>query len=157
MVQLVFQQHLVLGYHLHKGGDAFVNRQYVLRLRGGTCAWQCSQDVLQFFTLGVEDMTQGKLFHSDGCDNHVQSFIPCHVRPASGKGRHRHIQNSIVRPGGAGTKMRGRAPLPLLYPMTVKAILFQTEPVGTQLHRVFRVRYRGLPPAAAPMRALRAS
>ena len=92
MIQLVFQQHLILRHCLHKSCDAFVDRQYVLGTGTGAGARQCSQDILQFLTLSVEDMAQGKLFHRDGCDNHGQSFLPGHIRPAVGKRRHRHIQ-----------------------------------------------------------------
>ena len=53
---------------------------------------QGAQDILQLLTLSVEDMTQRKLFHRNGRDDHGQSFFPGHVCPVGGKGRHRHIQ-----------------------------------------------------------------
>ena len=66
MVQLVLQQHLVVCHGLYQGRDAFVGGQHIL----GACSRQRSQDELQMFTPGVENMAQGKLLHGNAGDNH---------------------------------------------------------------------------------------
>ena len=56
-----------------------------------------------FLTLSVENMTQGKLFHGNGRDNHGQSFLLGHIRPLGGK-EGIDILNSIVRRRGPGPR-----------------------------------------------------
>ncbi len=91
-VQLIFQQHLVLGHRFNQGGDALVHRQHVPRPGARLRPRQRPQNILQFLTLGIEDMAQSRLLHGDGGDDHGQGLFTGHVRSVGGEGRHRHMK-----------------------------------------------------------------
>ena len=75
------------------------NFSQAVALRARLCPRQDTQNILQLFALGINNMAQGKLFHSDGSDDHCQGFFPS---PAK---RPRHI----ICPGQAsGSGVTGR-------------------------------------------------
>ena len=99
LLQLAFQQHLVLRHHIQQGSHTLVHRQHILRGGARLCPRQDTQNILQLFALGINNMAQGKLFHSDGSDDHCQGFFPRQVCPVWWKRRHRHMKYSIVPSG----------------------------------------------------------
>ena len=68
--QLILQQHLVLCHRFHQRSNTFVNRQHLIRAGTGLRPRQGTKNILQLLALGIEDMAQGKLFHSDGGNDH---------------------------------------------------------------------------------------
>ena len=90
LIQLIFQQHLILRHRFHKGGDAFVDRQHVLGAGTGIGTRQCAQDILQLLTLGVEDMAQSELLHGDGGENLIDRVFTLNGWVNFGKAGQRH-------------------------------------------------------------------
>ena len=121
LLQLAFQQHLILRHHIQQGRYAFVHRQHILGAGAGLRPRQGAQNVLQLLTFGVNNMAQSKLFHGDGSDDHRQGFFLRQVRPVWGKRRHRHMRYSIARPGSKpGRVCAAGKPLPPFHPMRLE-------------------------------------
>ena len=94
--------------------DALVSGQHIFHGSGRAAeAGQCAEDILQFLTLSVEDVTQAQFLHGDGGEDLIDCVFPLDGRVNVGKTGQRHKTISFLNEGArhkcAGTAA-GKAP-----------------------------------------------
>ena len=90
-LHLRLEEELLLNGGLQHTADTLVGGQHIADRSGRTAeAGQAIQDILQFLTLGVEDMAQPKLLHGNGGKELIDRVFTADRRIGCGKGWQRH-------------------------------------------------------------------
>jgi hypothetical protein len=63
-----------------------IDLHYLIQSRSRFKAWQSTQNVLQLFTLGVEDVAQAELLSSNGGNDLIDAALSAQRRLDWGKG-----------------------------------------------------------------------
>lgn len=91
LFQLPLKQHLTLHHGVQQSRGALIDRQNLLGAGTGLSApRERAQNILQLFTLGVDDVAERQLLHGNGSNDHRERLVFCHIGPAGRKRRHRH-------------------------------------------------------------------